>query len=69
MNKDRRNGGRRPPAEMFGKSMSFLFTGELKTGQTDYLRLEGDKLVADIGRLPATHAARNCGRTRYREIK
>jgi hypothetical protein len=55
-NKDRRSEGRRPPAELFDKNMSFLFTGELKTGQTDYLRLEGDKLVADIGRLPATYA-------------
>jgi hypothetical protein len=43
-------------------------TDELKSGETAYFRLEGDDLVADFGRLPATHAARNCSRTRHREI-
>jgi len=56
------------PAEIFDKDMKFLFSGELKSGETAYFRIEGDELVADFGRLPATHAARNCGHTRHREI-
>ena len=56
------------PAEVFDKDLKSLGTGELHSGDTLYLRLEGGELVSDVIRLPATHAARNIGRNRYREI-
>jgi redox-sensitive bicupin YhaK (pirin superfamily) len=49
----------------------FLHRNEAKAGAAFAFRLEGDNLVSTDGRgmrLPATHAARNAGTTRFREI-
>jgi len=57
-----------PPMEVFNAKGEFLFGGELKSGETHYLELRGDELISDFGRMPASHAVRNIGRTAYREI-
>lgn len=57
--------------EVFGADGSALGSFEAKTGDTFALRCEGDELISadDKGmRAPATHAARNAGENRYREI-
>ncbi len=57
--------------EVFDKDDNRLGSFESPTGAVFPLRLEGDELVTtdDKGlRAPATHAARNAGPTRYREI-
>jgi len=40
----------------------------MTAGESMFIRLEGQELVAGNLRLPATHSARNVGTTRYREI-
>ena len=57
--------------EVFDKDNQYLGAFDAPTGAIFPLRLEGDELVTtdDKGiRAPATHAARNGGPTRYREI-
>ena len=57
--------------EVFDAEDKYLGKFEAPTGAIFPLRLEGDELVTtdDKGiRAPATHAARNGGPTRYREI-
>lgn len=57
--------------EVFDADDKYLGKFEAPTGAIFPLRLEGDELVTtdDKGlRAPATHAARNGGPTRYREI-
>lgn len=48
-----------------GKSTGTL---DLRTDHTYYLTLEGDNLVFEGGRVPATHDAKNVGPGRYREV-
>ena len=55
-------------AEVTDKEGNSLGKLEMKAGDTMFLRLEGQELIAGDLRFPATHNARNVGRTRYREI-
>ena len=41
---------------------------EAETGLTMYVGLDGDEIVTEEMRGPATHDAKNIGDTRYREI-
>ena len=57
--------------EVFDEKNEYLGAFDAPTGAIFPLRLEGDELVTtdEKGiRAPATHAARNGGPTRYREI-
>jgi len=56
------------PAEVFDKDLKSLGTGEVKTGDTVFFRLNGDALVSDIVTLPATHAFKNLSDDTYREL-
>ena len=55
-------------AEATDKDGKVLGRLELATGETMSITLEGDEVVSGDVRFPATHAARNVGETRYREI-
>ena len=55
-------------SEITDKNGNFLSKLEMTAGDTMFIRLEGQELVAGNLRLPATHSARNVGTTRYREI-
>jgi hypothetical protein len=54
--------------ELFDANDTFLGAGEIKSGETHYVELQGKELVSDFMRYPASHALRNSGNTRYREI-
>lgn len=41
---------------------------DIATGSTTWITLDGDEVVLDDFRGPATHNAKNVGSTRYREI-
>lgn len=59
------------PLEVFSAAGEALGTFDAVTGSVFPLKIDGDELVSadDKGhRVPATHAARNAGSTRYREI-
>ena len=55
-------------SEITDKNGNFLGKLEMMAGDSMFIRLEGQELVAGNLRLPATHNARNVGNTRYREI-
>jgi hypothetical protein len=54
--------------ELFDANGTFLGAGEIKAGETHYVELQGTELVSDFMRYPASHALRNSGKARYREI-
>ena len=54
--------------EITDKDGNVVTTLNLADDSVMYLDLEGDELIGDENRIPATHAARNIGTTRYREI-
>ncbi len=59
------------PLQVFGADGADLGTIDAKAGSVFALRVEGDDLVSvddPTLRVPCTHAAKNVGRTRYREI-
>ena len=54
--------------EATDKDGNLLGQPEVPAGTVLYLNLEGDELVADDTRYPATHDSENIGASRYREI-
>jgi beta-alanine degradation protein BauB len=59
------------PLQVFDVAGKDLGTLDASTGSVFVLRMEGDELVGvhdPAVRVPATHAAKNTGPTRYREI-
>ena len=54
--------------EVTNKDERVVATHNLASDSVKYFDLEGDELVGEETRIPATHAARNIGTTRYREI-
>ena len=54
--------------EILDKEGNQLGILELKAGDTMFLKLDGEELVASNLRVPITHNARNAGTTRYKEI-
>ena len=54
--------------EVTDKDGNVVATLNLARDAVMYLDLEGDELIGDEARFPATHAATNIGTTRYREI-
>ena len=59
------------PLEVFDADNNDLGTLDLKSGDVVPIRVEGDELVVinnPSRRVPVTHAARNTGSTRYREL-
>ena len=59
------------PLQVFDVAGKDLGTLDAKTGAVFVLRMEGDELVGvddPSVRVPAQHAAKNTGTTRYREI-
>jgi beta-alanine degradation protein BauB len=59
------------PLQVFDRTGQDLGTLDASTGSVFVLRMEGDELVGvhdPSVRVPATHAAKNTGSTRYREI-
>jgi hypothetical protein len=45
-----------------------LFCNPTPDGFTLSFKLQGDELVSDLIRIPVTHAAKNVGKSVYREI-
>jgi len=57
------------PAELFDSTLRSLGTGEVKSGDVVYFRLQDNEtVVSDIACLPATHAFKNLSDHDYREI-
>ena len=54
--------------ELFDGNGTFLGAGKINADETHYVELQGKELVSDFMRYPASHALRNSGNTRYREI-
>jgi hypothetical protein len=54
--------------ELFDANGTLLGAAEIKAGATHYVELQGRELVSDLMGYPASHALRNGGRKRYREL-
>ncbi len=54
--------------ELFDANGTLLGAGKIEPGEVHYVELQGRELVSDFMRYPASHALRNSGKTRYREV-